>query len=672
MIFPSNQLGSEKSPYLLQHAANPVAWRAWGADVFADARREGRPIFLSIGYSTCHWCHVMERESFEDRDVAHVLNSSFIPVKVDREERPDVDAIYMDVLQRMTGHGGWPLSVWLTPDGEPFYAGTYFPREQFLLLLGRIAGAWTQDRDRIVGSAQEIAREIRESVRPKEGGASLALSGAAIQERFARYHHQRYDAEHGGFGEAPKFPPSMHVMALMRAASRVMQQGEALDPIIRGTLDAMALGGIYDHLGGGFHRYSTDAEWRVPHFEKMLYDNGLLILAYVEAWQRYADPVYARVARETCDYLLRDLQDTDGGFYSAEDADSLVVGRGEAEGEKEEGFYYTFAFDELRAALTPDELELCRDLYDVTPGGQLEGRNVLARTHSAASGLDAKAGDLVRNLNRRLLEIRSARPRPHLDKKIISGWNGIAIAALARAAGALDERRYGVAAARAAEFVWTHLWDGNRLARRWIDGESRHSACSEDYSRLILAFLNLYEWSFDPRWIDRAKTLQSALDRDFWDAAAAGYFRDDGRDPTLILRTKEEYDGARPAATSLGAHNLFRLGAIVGDASYRARALEILKAYAARLTDYPMTLPYLVMAAEFAQRGPTEVTLAGELNSPDGRAFLHELRSKFHPRAVVKHDPAAPAGIVCEARVCVEAVCLPPIRNPAALAQALE
>ncbi|HEY5227762.1 MAG TPA: thioredoxin domain-containing protein, partial [Opitutaceae bacterium] len=585
----ANRLANATSPYLLQHAENPVDWYPWGPEAFEAARTQDRPIFLSIGYSTCHWCHVMAHESFENPAIAEVMNAHFVCIKLDREERPDVDRVYMAYLQALTGHGGWPLSVWLTPTLKPFYAGTYFPPEDrqgragFPTLLRAIARGWKEDRARLIEEGDRVVASLRERAmeRPApEGGAVVTFAAAAgtAFEKAYQYYAESFDPVHGGFGGAPKFPRPANLAFLLRCAALqglASEAGTEASGMVARTLAAMARGGIHDHVGGGFHRYSVDAEWFVPHFEKMLYDQAQIAACAVDAWRATDDERHAWLARDVLDYVMRDLTDGGGGFYSAEDADSAPVKGAESV----EGAFYVWTTAELGhvlgadAAFAASHFGVAADgnvARERDPHGEFTGKNILAQARplgetAARFKLGAQeASDLLLSCLERLRGARSGRIRPHLDDKVVAGWNGLMISALAQAAGApaesLADRRkaYLEAALRAADFVQRELMDlpGGLPRRSWRRGTRSGQGFAEDFAFLIQAWLDLYEATFDSDWVWKAEKLQQAMDGLFWDDARGGYFNSAAGAEDVVVRLKEDYDGAEPAATSTAAMNL--------------------------------------------------------------------------------------------------------------------
>ena len=572
----SNRLAREKSPYLLQHAHNPVDWYPWGEEAFAKARRENKPIFLSIGYSTCHWCHVMAHESFENEETAAIMNREFVNIKVDREERPDVDRVYMTFVQATTGGGGWPMSVWLTPNLQPFVGGTYFPPQDrygqpgFKKVLEGIARAWKEKHEKIAEQGAKIIAALREAQAATPDSADKIDIGIlnAAYEQFAR----TFDEKEGGFGDAPKFPrpATLNFLARFYARDPKSDLGKRALEINLVTLRKMAAGGMHDHLGGGFHRYSVDRYWHVPHFEKMLYDQAQLAVAYLDAFQITQDRQFESVARDILDYVARDMTAKEGGFFSAEDADSILE---QGKPEHAEGAFYVWTKTEVDAALG-DAAEIFDFHYGVQingnapegsdPQGEFGGKNILIERHTIAETAKQfkKSEDEVRQSlarsREKLLSIRAKRPRPHLDDKIISAWNGLMISAYARAAQVLNEPRYLESAVRASKFVRTHLYDesSKTLFRNYRGGRSEIEGFADDYAFVIQGLLDLYEASFDVEWLKFATELQEAQDRLFLDETRGGYFSTSGKDKSVVLRMKDDNDSAEPAASSVAALNL--------------------------------------------------------------------------------------------------------------------
>jgi len=642
-----NRLLHEKSPYLLQHAYNPVEWYPWGPEAFAKARQEGKPIFLSIGYSTCHWCHVMEHESFEDPAIAALMNQWFVSIKVDREEHPDLDQIYMQAVTMMTGQGGWPLTVFLTPDLKPFFGGTYFPPERrgnlpgLREVLPAVADAWQKKREELVTSAQQLTASMNERLAHTgaKGSLTLALLHAAFNDAVSMF-----DETAGGFGSAPKFPRSHELSFLLRYWART-GTGQALD-MVTTTLDHLARGGIHDHLGGGFHRYSTDAQWLVPHFEKMLYDQALLARPYLEAARITKRAEYAEVARGISEYVLRDLTDAQGGFYSAEDADS----------EGAEGTFYVWTPAQVIGALGQEEGQLVNRFYGVTDEGNFEhGTSILhieqpLEVFAKLKGVDPQQLTArLRASRTRLLIARGTRARPHRDDKILTSWNGLMIAALADGSSTLNEPRYLAAAERSARFILTSLVKDGRLLRRYRDQDARYSGTLEDYAFFIDGLLALYEAGFDPRWLEEAKRLASQMIERFWDEQGGGFFLRGTDEPALIVRSKELYDGATPSGSSVAAMVLLRLGRLMAEPRFEELGRRTLEGAAQALERTPSALPQMLSAVDFAL-GPTmEIVIAGASGAPETAQMLRAIRERFLPRAVVVLHPEGAPGAAIEA-----------------------
>jgi uncharacterized protein YyaL (SSP411 family) len=653
-----NRLASEHSPYLLQHKDNPVDWHPWGDDAFDRARRENKPIFLSVGYSTCHWCHVMEHESFESREIADLLNRHFVSIKVDREERPDVDRVYMTFVQVTTGSGGWPMSVWLTPSLQPFYGGTYFPpsskwgRPGFSEILEEIARVWREERVRVEQSAATITERLR-SLRSQASGAPVPAP--AVLDRAVEEFSVAFDRRRGGFGNAPKFPRPSELLFLLREHART-GESEPRDMVLV-TLRAMALGGMRDHVGGGFHRYSVDADWRVPHFEKMLYDQAQLVLAYVEAAQLTGDRFFAEVAIDTLDYVQADLSDAGGGFYSAEDADSVPPEQAHAPSpHKMEGAFYIWREDEIREVLGADaDVFIAR--YGVLPDGNAPFDPQAEFTHKnllyTARSLEAVAASTSRSVNeveealqrsRAALHARRARrPRPHLDDKVLTAWNGLMIAAFARAARVLDDgARFLAPARQAAEFIRERLWnDKSRvLLRRYRQGEAGVDGYAEDYAYLIFGLLELFQADGDPRWLEWALALQKQQDSLFWDPDEGGWFSTTGKDESVLLRLKEDYDGAEPAASSIGVINLLTLAHLSLESNAdgldpRAQTELTLGNFSGRAAQSGRTVPMMLAALSTYHAGMPQVVVVGDRDSADTQALLDVVRRRYRPTAIV-------------------------------------
>ncbi len=648
----TNRLVHEKSPYLLQHAHNPVDWHAWGPEAFEKARAENKPIFLSIGYSTCHWCHVMEHESFESESIAAILNQHYVPIKVDREERPDVDRIYMTFVQATTGSGGWPMSVWLTPELQPFFGGTYFPPQNrfghpgFASILTQIADAWQNDREQILTSARDVVKQLAQhvSVEPAHAGGP-AIDTAALDSGFQIF-RRTFDSQMGGFGSAPKFPRPSVYQFLLRYHLRAKSQ-EALNMVLL-TLREMTKGGMNDQLGGGFHRYSVDERWFVPHFEKMLYDQAQLAISNLEAFQITGDSQYADTARRIFDYVLRDMTDASGGFYSAEDADSVIDP--EEPGIKGEGAFYIWSDEEIRKLVpTPAASWFCYR-YGVAesgnvasdPHGEFTGKNILyqAATLEETAEQFGKTVDEVREgideASRILMRVRSERVRPHLDDKVLTSWNGLMISAFAMGGAVLNEPRYAEAARRAAEFLMTQMWDPQTriLKRRYRQGDAAIPGFLDDYALFTQALLDLYEAQFDLRHLELAIRLTERMQELFEDAEAGAFFSSGAGDESLVLRVKEDYDGAEPSGNSVAVMNLLRLAQITGRTAFWDSAQRSLAAFGSRLTHAPVALPLMLAACEFLLGQPRQIIVVGEKDAPDTQALLRTLHSHFSPHRV--------------------------------------
>ena len=659
-----NRLAHESSPYLRQHADNPVDWYPWGTEAFDKAAEEDKPVLLSVGYSACHWCHFMAHESFEDPDVAAVMNELFVNIKVDREERPDVDAIYMEAVQAMSGAGGWPMTVFMAPDGRPFFGGTYFPKQAghgrpgFPDLLRDVSEAWVNNRGDIDTQADELTEAVRarSAVDAPPPGADVGVSPEVLRLTYAAL-AQAHDPEWGGFGRAPKFPMTTNLELLLRAF--VHNRDDATMAIVVTTLDAMASGGIYDHLGGGFSRYSVDAFWMVPHFEKMLYDNALIPRPYLHAWQLTGEARFRQVVEETVGYVLRDLRSPEGGLYSAEDADS----------EGEEGKFYVWRPEEI-AAVVGDDTEAVNEWYGVTRAGNFEGSNILHRP---------VRGDLVRpapveDARRRLLEHRATRVRPGLDDKIVTEWNAMFAATLAEAGAAFDRADWVDEAERVARFLIAELRrDDGRWMRAWQrDSGARHLAYAIDYAHLVDAFTRLAEATGRAAWIAEARAVADAMLELFWDDADGGVFTT-GRDgEQLLVRNKDVFDGATPSANSVAATALLRLGALVGEDRYTGAAHAILRLLHAHLAHHPTAVTAAVAAVDLVVTGITEIVVSGE--RPD---LLAVIRSRYLPNAVLAWGEPYPSplwegrgpGTPAAAYVCRDFVCALPATEVTQLTQ---
>ena len=659
----TNRLAQEKSPYLLQHANNPVDWYPWGEEAFAKAQRENKPIFLSIGYSTCHWCHVMAHESFENEEVAAIMNREFVNIKVDREERPDVDRAYMTFVQATTGGGGWPMSAWLTPDLKPFVGGTYFPPEDrygqpaFKTVLERIATAWKENHDRIAEQGGKVVAALRES---QSAPAAEEKIDAAILDAGYRQLDRSYDPKEGGFGNAPKFPRPVTLNFLTRFYARD-PKGEANKDALEMTLFTlrkMAAGGMHDHIGGGFHRYSVDRCWHVPHFEKMLYDQAQLAVTYLDAFQITRDQQYETTARDILDYVARDMTSKEGGFFSAEDADSPVTaGAGRGHAETKEGAFYVWTKKEIDAALR-DAAEIFDFHYGIQqhgnapegsdPQDEFRGQNILIERHTIAETAkhfqktEQEIEKLLAQSREKLFAIRSGRPRPHLDDKIIAAWNGLMISAYARGAQVLDPAtagRYLEIATRAAKFIQANLYDPSRkiLYRSYRGSRSGIEGFADDYAFVIQGLLDLYQASFDVGWLKFAVRLQETQDRLFLDEKNGGYFSTSGKDESVFLRMKDDNDGAEPAASSVTALNLLRLAQLGDDpvAGGAERAKKTIDAFATTLSHFPSAIPQMLVALDYALSKPRQIVIAGQKDAPETKALLKEVNRHFLPKAIL-------------------------------------
>jgi uncharacterized protein YyaL (SSP411 family) len=636
----TNRLVHEKSPYLRQHAHNPVDWYPWGEEAFAKARAEDKPIFLSIGYSTCHWCHVMERESFENEQTAELMNRWFVSIKVDREERPDIDRIYMSYVQASTGSGGWPMSVWLTPELRPFVGGTYFPpdnrwgRAGFPLVLERVSEAWKQDRERIIESSNEVMRQLA----PRESAGAPDRIDTSVMERCFQQFRRMFDAERGGFGGAPKFPrPSIHNF-LLRYWKRTGNE-EALD-MVAATLIAMAAGGMNDQLGGGFHRYSVDEYWFVPHFEKMLYDQAQLVVSLVEAFQITRNEALEVAARRTLDYVLRDMTSPEGAFWSAEDADSAADP--EKPNEKGEGAFYIWTMSEVEELLGKERAGWFAWRYGMERPGNVQqdphheftGHNILFQAHGieeTAQHFDRDAAEIAQALGeseRILFEARAKRPRPHLDDKILTSWNGLMISAFAKAGRALDDERYLTAAKMAADFLLTTMRqpDGS-LLRRYHSGEAAIGGMLDDYAFFAQALIDLYEATFEYRYLDAASGITEKQRHLLEDTAGGGFFASAHADASGLLRLKDDHDGAEPSGNSIAMMNLLRLARITGREEYEESARGVVRAFAHVLEQAPQAMPQMLCACEFALQPAREIVVAGY---PDAE-MMRQIRETFDP-----------------------------------------
>ncbi len=629
----SNRLALETSPYLLQHKDNAVDWYPWGPEALARARTEEKPIFLSIGYSACHWCHVMEHESFDHPEIAAFLNARFISIKVDREERPDLDQIYMNAVQIMTRHGGWPMSVFLTPDLQPFYGGTYWPpyprmgMPGFIQVIQAVDELWRTRRHDAVQQAAQLTQHLQQSDLP--GGGESAVGERTFQTAIAQLEHE-FDTVHGGFGFKPKFPHAMALQFLLRMWRRTPRDG--LLRMVRLNLDKMAGGGIYDHLGGGFARYSVDERWLVPHFEKMLYDNALLANTYLDAYLATGQGGYRRVVQETLDYVLNYLTDASGGFHSSEDADS----------EGEEGKFYVWTPAEIKQILGADRGERFCYVYDVTDVGNFEGHNILNLPKTIEQCAKLKGWDLdelqaeLAESRRRLLEVRDRRVRPGKDDKVLLNWSALMIEPLARAAGVFGEPKYLAAAVRAADFILHEMTrsDG-RLLHTWRGGRAKVDAYLDDYAFFCHALVTLYESQFDPRWIDAAVRLADLILEHFADPHAAGLFYTADDHERLIARNKDFYESSVPSGNAVAAMALLRLGKLCGRSDYLQAAGGIVNAAAGLLERVPSAMGQMLMAADMLLGPLPEIAIVGDPRDRDTGAVLTDLQRRYLPNRVV-------------------------------------
>jgi uncharacterized protein YyaL (SSP411 family) len=710
----TNRLIHETSPYLLQHAHNPVDWYPWGEEALQRAKQEDKPILLSVGYAACHWCHVMEEESFTKEATAQIMNENFINIKVDREERPDIDALYMEAVQAMTGGGGWPMTVFLTPEGLPFYAGTYFPPKDrygmpgFPKVLQRISDAYRTRRDEIEETAGQFRDFYSRRVRlgqmvPVRRVIEAGELDPSILDQAAEKLAGIFDRVDGGFGAAPKFPHPMaldvllqqHLRTTKRASQNMTRESEirrtsqkmtgefSALAMVEFTLQKMANGGIYDQLGGGFHRYSVDKRWLVPHFEKMLYDNALLSRVYLHAWQVTGNEFYRRVTEETLDYVLREMTSPEGGFSSTQDADS----------EGEEGKFYLWTPDEITAVLGEEDGRLFCAYYDVTQRGNFEHKNILHVDH-ALEEVAKEQGASVERLEealsrgrRALYDVRAKRIWPARDDKILTAWNGLMLRSFAEAARALDRADYRAAAARSADFLLGHMRGENgRLLRTYRDGQAKLNAYLEDYASLGLALLAVYEATFDTRWFSEARTLADEMIRLFWDEEDSGFFSTGHDHEALVGRPKELTDNATPAGNSVAVELLLRLAAFTGDEDYRERAVTILRPLAPALGEHPSALSQFLLDLDFLIGPAREVALIGNPAAPDTQALLgvvnHALRPNLVLACAAPEDTAAQQAIPllqdrpqregkATAYVCQHFTCQAPVTDPEALAAQL-
>lgn len=682
----TNRLIHETSPYLLQHAHNPVDWYPWGEEALQKARRENKPILLSIGYSACHWCHVMERESFENEDIARIMNENFVNIKVDREERPDLDSIYMDAVQAMTGRGGWPMTVFLTPEGEPFYGGTYYPPTPrhglpaFPQVLQAVAEAYRERPEEVQRVAKQLVARLQSTQQLQAGHGPLTDD---LLERAYRELRGSFDPQYGGFGAAPKFPQPMTLEFLLQHWHRT---GNLIPlQMVEHTLKQMARGGIYDQIGGGFHRYSVDARWLVPHFEKMLYDNALLARVYLHAYQAVGNPMYRRIVEETLDYVGREMRDEAGGFYSAQDADS----------EGEEGKFFVWTPAEIRAVLGETDAEIIMDYYGVTEYGNFEGKNILYRprdtdvvAHRFRISEDELAG-IVERGRHKLFEARGQRVPPATDTKVLTSWNGLMITAFAEAARVFQRDDYRQIAVGAADFLLSVMQraDG-RLLHTYRAGQAKQPGFLEDYAFLIDALLALYETTFELRWLHAAVELADEMNALFWDEENGGFFTTGADQERLVARPKDLIESATPSGNAMAAHILQRLAILTARPDYQRRAVDTLRLVRDIVEQYPSAVAWMLTALDFYLARPPEIAIVGEAGAEDTAALLEVVHGRYLPNKVVALRPPDD-GVEAErlipllegktmlnghatAYVCQNYACRQPVTTPADLAGQLD
>ena len=680
-----NRLINETSPYLLQHAHNPVDWRPWGQEALDKAQAEDKPILLSIGYSACHWCHVMERESFEDERIAGMMNDNFVSIKVDREERPDIDNIYMNAVQALTGSGGWPLTVFLTPDGKPFYGGTYFPPDDnrgmvsFPRLLTAMADAYKNKRGDVIQATQQLISRVQQMAEVPR--AQEPLSPDVLHQAFQNL-VSSYDFQFGGFGSAPKFPQPMTYEFILRYR-KLTNSPRALE-MVELAASRMATGGIYDQIGGGFHRYSTDAYWLVPHFEKMLYDNALLVRLFLHLFQATRNDFYRRIAEETLDYVIREMRDPAGGFYSSQDADS----------EGEEGKFFIWSKDELKLILGEKDAELVGGYFGVSEAGNFEGRNILnvpqgAESYAAEAGISPEAlAATITSAKSKLMEARERRIHPGRDDKALTAWNGMMLRSFAEAASILERDDYRQAAVDCGEFLLRELVSDGRLLRTYKDGKAHLNGYLEDYAYLADGLLYLYEATFDDRWLNEAKELADGMIDLFWEQAENGFY-DTGRDhEDLVVRPRDVFDNATPCGSSVAVDMLLRLSVFTGDGEYSRRASSALRAMRQYLIRAPNGMGHWLCALDFYLSTPKEIAIVGDLNAPATKELLRTVHAGCLPNKVLAGvSPEAASGDASSmpllegrtlvdgkptAYVCQNYVCQLPVTDPESLARQLE
>ena len=678
----ANRLINETSPYLLQHAHNPVDWYPWGEEALRRAKHEDKPILLSIGYSACHWCHVMERESFENEDIAGIMNEHYVNIKVDREERPDLDSVYMNAVQALTGSGGWPMTVFLTPEGKPFYGGTYFPPVDtrgmpgFPSVLLGVSQAYRNRRGDVLQATTQLLSHLQHLARPTRSLEPLApdLMHQAYQSLA-----QGYDYQNGGFGTAPKFPPSMTCEFLLRY-SRTANSPRALE-MVEDTLHKMAMGGIYDQIGGAFHRYSTDPYWLVPHFEKMLYDNALLSKLYLHAYQATGNHLYRRVTEETLDYVLREMTGPGGGFYSTQDADSEGV----------EGKFFVWSLEEIQAVLGEEDGELIAGYFGVTEAGNFEGKNIL-NVPQGADSFAAEAGMSLSELYEklaaarpRLLETRDRRVHPALDDKVLSSWNGLMMRSFAEAGSTLGRQDYLDAAVGCASFLLEEMRADGRLLRTWREGRASLNAYLEDYAFVADGLLAVYEATFDGRWLEEARSLCDTMTALFWDEGELTFY-DTGHDhEALVVRPRDVFDNAIPCGSSVAVEVLLRLSVFTGDSEYSRRGAACLRSMHQYLGRAPLGMGHWLCALDFYLSSPREIAVIGDRSHPDAQALLDVVYGRYLPNRVVAgaSGPVSGGGAIPllqdrgmidgkpTAYVCENYACQLPVTTPDALAAQL-
>ena len=604
-----NRLGEEKSPYLLQHKNNPIHWYSWGEEPIEQAKKEDKVIFLSIGYSTCYWCHVMEKESFEDREVATILNENFISIKVDREERPDIDEIYMDAVVSMTGQGGWPMSVFLTPDGRAFFGGTYFPKKYFLDILHNVNHLWKNNKQEVLASGEKLFQHLKKQLElPNSNTIDLSVFEKAKKQLL-----ERFDEKYGGFGGAPKFPPSMEIALLIRMHKK--NPNPQMLKIITETLNKMACGGIYDQVGGGFHRYSTDILWFEPHFEKMLYSNALLSFTYLEAWQITKDNFYKEIARETLDYVLREMTSKEGAFYSAQDAGEL----------NREGEYYTWSLEEIKKIATKDEWATFSSVYELKDTGNFHNKkNILWIQECNKRKYRNKP--LITSVKNKLLSMREKRFHLHKDDKILTSWNALMIASFAKAYQVTREEKYLKAAQAAATFIKDNLWKKGKLFHRYREKNIKYSATIDDYSFLVFALLELYETNADTQWLKWSEAVQALQDKNLWDSKNGGYYTSEAADKTIIYRKKDINDGALPSGNAIAATNLLKLYRYTLKKNYKDKVKQQLHFLSGGIERYPSGFPQILQAFDFYLSETKEIVVVG--NNED--KVFKELKNWFY------------------------------------------